>query len=84
MKLRKRILGENHPDYAQNLNNLALLYKSQGRYEQAEPLYIQALKICEQILGTKHPNTKKTRDNLEIMQREKNKKNPLWKKLFGK
>ncbi|WP_414621138.1 tetratricopeptide repeat protein [Calothrix sp. CCY 0018] len=82
--MRKRILGENHPDYAQNLNNLALLYKSQGRYEQAEPLYIQALKICEQILGTKHPNTKKTRDNLEIMQREKNKKNPLWKKLFGK
>src|SRR2546421_8997752 len=28
-----------HPDIAQSLNNLALLYHHQGKYEQAEPLY---------------------------------------------
>jgi hypothetical protein len=28
----------NHPDVAGNLNNLAELYKAQGRYEEAEPL----------------------------------------------
>ena len=45
VEIRKTVLGENHPDYAQSLNNLALLYKSMGNYTRAEPLYQQALKI---------------------------------------
>ncbi|MCP2732060.1 tetratricopeptide repeat protein, partial [Limnofasciculus baicalensis] len=39
---RKR-LGENHPDVATSLNNLALLYDNQGRYDEAEPLYKESL-----------------------------------------
>jgi hypothetical protein len=35
-------LGERHPLVATSLNNLALLYHNQGRYEAAEPLYQQA------------------------------------------
>jgi len=27
-----------HPDVAESLNNLALLYKAQGTYAKAEPL----------------------------------------------
>ncbi|MEH2193538.1 MAG: tetratricopeptide repeat protein, partial [Nostoc sp.] len=38
---RKRF-GDEHPDVATSLNNLAGLYKSQGRYSDAEPLYIEA------------------------------------------
>lgn len=30
--------GPNHPDVATSLNNLAELYKAQGRYRQAEQL----------------------------------------------
>ncbi len=30
-------LGEDHPDFATSLNNLAGLYDSMGRYEEAEP-----------------------------------------------
>ncbi|MEO0838593.1 MAG: tetratricopeptide repeat protein [Cyanobacteria bacterium J06643_5] len=62
---------------ATSLNNIALLYDYQGRYDEAEPLYIKALQICKNILGTNHPKTKKTRKNLEDMQNKKNKKNPL-------
>ena len=40
-----------------SLNNLAALYDSQGRYTEAEPLYLQALAIAEQALGENHPNT---------------------------
>ncbi|MCS7152901.1 MAG: tetratricopeptide repeat protein [Bacteroidia bacterium] len=29
-----------HPDYAITLNNLALLYRDQGRYREAESLYL--------------------------------------------
>jgi tetratricopeptide (TPR) repeat protein len=67
LALRRQLLGEEHPDVAASLNNLALLYKSQGRYSEAEPLYIQALDICERRLGANHPNTVTTRDNLAYL-----------------
>ncbi|WP_146034064.1 tetratricopeptide repeat protein, partial [Nostoc cycadae] len=41
----RKVLGEEHPSVANSLNNLALLYNSQGRYSEAEPLYIQALAL---------------------------------------
>ncbi|WZI66586.1 MAG: tetratricopeptide repeat protein [Gloeotrichia echinulata IR180] len=43
-------MGDEHPDVATSLNNLAYLYDSQGRYREAEPFYLQALAICEQRL----------------------------------
>ncbi|MDJ0733398.1 MAG: tetratricopeptide repeat protein [Nostocaceae cyanobacterium] len=51
-------------DYARSLNNLALLYKSQGKYEQAEPLYLQALELTKSILGENHPNYARSLNNL--------------------
>jgi len=52
---------------ASSLNNLAKLYYSQGRYKEAEPLYLQALAIAEQALGENHPNTVRIRENLESL-----------------
>jgi tetratricopeptide (TPR) repeat protein len=57
LELRRRVLGEEHPDVAASLNNLAALYDDQGRYGEAEPLYVQALGILFQQLGQDHPNT---------------------------
>ncbi|WP_275044454.1 tetratricopeptide repeat protein [Lyngbya aestuarii] len=37
--IREKALGENHPDVAITLNNLALFYTFQGRYSEAEPLF---------------------------------------------
>ena len=45
-----RVLGENHPDYANSLDNLALLYMHMGDYAQAEPLYQKALEIRRSTL----------------------------------
>ena len=67
LELRKRLLGDNHFDVAQSLNNLAGLYDSQGRYSEAEPLFLQALLIVEISLGKEHPKTKTTRNNLQMM-----------------
>ncbi|MCH2248029.1 MAG: tetratricopeptide repeat protein, partial [Crocosphaera sp.] len=39
----KKLLGEEHPDVASSMNNLAALYDSQGKYEAAEPLLVDAL-----------------------------------------
>ena len=38
------------------LNNLALLYASQGRYADAGPLVRRALAIYEKAFGPEHPN----------------------------
>ncbi|MDB9349358.1 tetratricopeptide repeat protein, partial [Nodularia spumigena] len=61
----KRLLGDNHPDVATSLNNLANLYYSQGRYDEAEPLYLQAFKIRQQVFGVDHPKTVTVRENLD-------------------
>ena len=41
----KKEFGENQPNYASSLNNLALLYSSTGQFQKAEPLYLQAVEI---------------------------------------
>lgn len=40
-----------------SLNNLAGPYYFQGRYSDAEPLYLKALEMNKQLLGNAHPNT---------------------------
>jgi CHAT domain-containing protein/Tfp pilus assembly protein PilF len=64
LNLRKQVLGERHPDYAQSLNNLAGLYWAQGEYSKAEPLFRQALEIQKQVLGQRHPHYVQSLNNL--------------------
>jgi tetratricopeptide (TPR) repeat protein len=53
-----------NPDLATSLNNLANLYKSTGRYAEAEPLYLRSLAISEKELGANHPDTATSLNNL--------------------
>ena len=43
--MREHVLGPDHPDLAQSLNNMAALYNDRKLYSKAEPLYERALKI---------------------------------------
>ena len=43
-----KTLGEEHPDYATTLNNLAGLYFAMADYGKAEPLYLQCLRDPKQ------------------------------------
>jgi len=43
--------GPEHPDTAQSLSNLALLYRFQGKYAEAEALYKRSLEIYEKAVG---------------------------------
>ena len=60
-------LGENHPDVATSLNNLAGLYYAQGKYAEAEPLYQRAIAILLATLGENHPNTQTVMMNYYLM-----------------
>ena len=57
-------MGDDHPNTATSLNNLAFVYESQGRYGEAEPLLQQALEIRRRVLGNDHPNTATSLNNL--------------------
>ena len=54
VRVLEEALGENHPDVATALNNLALLHYTQGNYAAAEPLYRRALEVDERVLGADH------------------------------
>jgi tetratricopeptide (TPR) repeat protein len=49
---------------AATLNNLAELYKEEGRYADAEPLYKRVLAISEKALGPDHPDVAQSLNNL--------------------
>ncbi|MDB9372601.1 tetratricopeptide repeat protein [Nodularia sphaerocarpa] len=53
-------------DLATSLNNLAYLYKSQGRYDEAEPLLIQALELRQRLLRDNHPDVATGLNNLAL------------------
>jgi tetratricopeptide (TPR) repeat protein len=75
-----KVLGEEHPDVAQSLNNLAELLRVQGKYDEAQPLYQQSLAIRREVcaihlvassrdhsckvLGEEHPDVADSLNNL--------------------
>jgi len=61
------VLGPEHPDTAQGLNNLGSVLAAQGRYADAEPLYRRALAIWEKVLGPEHPDTSTGLNDLAVV-----------------
>ncbi len=53
-------MGPDHPNVAFVLNDLALLRVAQGRYSEAEPLFLRALALREKGLGPNHPDLART------------------------
>ena len=65
--LRDRVRETDGPDsaaYAVQLNNLGEVVKAQGRYEEAERLYRQALAIDRATIGAGHPEYANHLNNL--------------------
>jgi hypothetical protein len=57
MEVRKRILGEEHPDTLISITHLASIYTNQGRWNEAEVLEEQVMEVRKRILGEEHPDT---------------------------
>jgi tetratricopeptide (TPR) repeat protein len=54
-------------DLANSLGWQGNLYRTQGRYSEAESLFVRSLEICERQLGTAHPNVATSLINLAAL-----------------
>ena len=78
--------GNEDDQFALSLNGLASLYYSQGKYNEAEPLYQRSLSITEKQLGENHPEVATSLNNLAGLYKDQGKYNeaePLYRRSLS-
>jgi Tfp pilus assembly protein PilF len=86
LEIRRKWLGEGHPDSAQSYNNVGYLLNAQGKHAEAEPLLRKALAIWLKTLGEVHPETSRAYNNLAGNLKEQGKHaeaEPLFRKALA-
>ena len=58
LDIREKELGPDHVDVAASLNNIAVLLKTSGQFEEAEEMYNRSIAIKEKALGPNHPQVR--------------------------
>jgi tetratricopeptide (TPR) repeat protein len=66
----RRVLGDDHPNTMNAMNNLALGLRALGDLDGARELFEQALASCRRVLGDDHPDTLNAMNNLALTRRE--------------
>lgn len=69
VEIRRRALGDDHPDTLQSMNNLSVLYLHQGEASRAEPLFERILAVRRRLLGEENPDTLISMNNLAAVYR---------------
>ena len=68
LAIHEKALGPEHPATATSLNNLAVLYRGDGRLRQGRAALCGAhLAIREKALGPEHPETANSLNNLAVL-----------------
>lgn len=67
LELRRRALGEDHPDTLRLTAALAGLYFDQGEYAKAEPLFMRAVRAQRRKLGDENPDTLASMNDLGLL-----------------
>lgn len=70
LRHREALLGPSHPDLADSLSNLAILYNQRGDFERAQPLYERALRIYEAVYGPSSTEVAHTLTDLAVLHLE--------------
>jgi hypothetical protein len=63
-RLQEEALGPAHPDLANTLNNLGVVYERNGRTDEAEASYRRAYTIARETLAPDHPFVATSAENL--------------------
>ncbi|CAL5219862.1 g1780 [Coccomyxa viridis] len=70
LQQREALYGPHHPNLADSLSNLAILYNQSGEYDKAQPLYERALQIYQTVHGPDHPDVAHTLTDLAVLHLE--------------
>lgn len=63
LELATEVLGHEHPDTLDSMNNLAEAIRAQGDLVKARKIHKQALEIRRRVLGEEHPDTLISKNN---------------------
>jgi len=64
MKVRKKILGQEHKETLSSIGMVGLAYSLGGRWKEAEKLQLQVMETTKRVLGEEHPDTLSSIANL--------------------
>jgi non-specific serine/threonine protein kinase/serine/threonine-protein kinase len=64
LELRRRVLGEHHPDTIASMDDLGDVYGIRAKYAEAERILVTALDAGRNVLGEEHPLVLDTMDTL--------------------
>ncbi|KAL1995554.1 hypothetical protein VTN49DRAFT_1741 [Thermomyces lanuginosus] len=67
LEKREKVLGYNHPDTLDSIDNLGIALEKQGQYERAEAMHRRALEGREKVLGQNHSATLASVSNLGVV-----------------
>src|SRR6185503_6130280 len=65
-----QVLGPEHPDTINSMNNLEVCLIYLGRYPEAEKLGRETLDLRRRVLGQEHPQTLNSMSNLATFSRQ--------------
>lgn len=64
LRIRRKVLGEDHIETANSLNNLAVLLHAECKYNEAKEFYQDSLVIYKELLGDNDPDVAASLNNL--------------------
>jgi non-specific serine/threonine protein kinase/serine/threonine-protein kinase len=64
LAIRRRELGDEHPDTLTSIAAMGLLIRAQGNLAEAEPYYREALDSRRRVLGDEHADTLRSMSNM--------------------
>jgi Flp pilus assembly protein TadD len=67
--LREKVLGVDYPSTLDSMNNLALVLRHQGKYDEAEKMHRQELELIEKMLGIDYLSMLDSMNNLALVLR---------------
>jgi hypothetical protein len=80
LTIREKILGAEHPDTADSLNDMGVLFYELGKYELAESIIWRAFTVYKKVLGADNLTTQSTKESLlYLLNGPLSNREPLWK-----
>lgn len=70
LAMQRKRLGDEHPDVARSVTQLARLLREKGEYADAEILFKEALAVKRKLLGDEHPDVALALNSLALLYRE--------------